>query len=135
MLVGMKDAWEEIDRNDDIRCAILTGAGGTFCAGMDLKAMGGSDAEKYQPRMAEDPDLHWKALLRHYDLRKPLIAAVEGWAVAGGTEILQATAHPGGGRERGLRRLRGQARACSPWAARRCGCAARSPTPSPWSSC
>ena len=37
------------------------------------------------------PDLHWKALLRHYDLRKPLIAAVEGWAVAGGTEILQAT--------------------------------------------
>ncbi len=91
MLVGMKDAWEEIDANDDIRCAILTGAGGTFCAGMDLKAMGGSDAEKYQPRMQEDPDLHWKALLRHYDLRKPLIAAVEGWAVAGGTEILQAT--------------------------------------------
>ncbi len=91
MLVGMKDAWEEIDSNDDIRCAILTGAGGTFCAGMDLKAMGGSDAEKYQSRMTEDPDLHWKALLRHYDLRKPLIAAVEGWAVAGGTEILQAT--------------------------------------------
>ena len=41
--------------------------------------------------MAADPDLHWKALLRHYSLRKPLIAAVEGWAVAGGTEILQAT--------------------------------------------
>ena len=35
MLVGMKDAWEEIDGNDDIRCAILTGAGGTFCAGME----------------------------------------------------------------------------------------------------
>ena len=91
MLVGMKDAWEEIDGNDDIRCAILTGAGGTFCAGMDLKAMGGSDAEKYRSRMTEDPDLHWKALLRHYDVKKPLIAAVEGWAVAGGTEILQAT--------------------------------------------
>ena len=68
MLVGMEDAWEEIDNNDEIRCAILTGAGGTFCAGMDLKAMGGSDAEKYQPRMAEDPDLHWKALLRHYNV-------------------------------------------------------------------
>ncbi|HVX21823.1 MAG TPA: crotonase/enoyl-CoA hydratase family protein [Acidimicrobiales bacterium] len=91
MLVGMADAWVEIDRNDDIRSAILTGAGGTFCAGMDLKAMGGPDAEKYQHRMADDPDLHWKALLRHYQLRKPLIAAVEGWAVAGGTEILQAT--------------------------------------------
>jgi enoyl-CoA hydratase len=91
MLVGMADAWEEINANDDIRCAILTGAGGTFCAGMDLKAMGGRDAEKYQPRMQADPDLHWKALLRHYDVKKPLIAAVEGWAVAGGTEILQAT--------------------------------------------
>src|SRR2546427_8957327 len=41
--------------------------------------------------MAADPDLHWKALLRHYHLRKPLIAAVEGYAVAGGTEIIQAT--------------------------------------------
>ena len=91
MLVGMADAWEEINNNDDIRSAILTGAGGTFCAGMDLKAMGGADAEKYQPRMQADPDLHWKALLRHYSVKKPLIAAVEGWAVAGGTEILQAT--------------------------------------------
>lgn len=92
MLVGMVDAWYEIDGNDDIRCAILTGAGGSFCAGMDLKAMSfGQGAEEVRRRMAEDPDLHWKALLRHYSLRKPLIAAVEGWAVAGGTEILQAT--------------------------------------------
>lgn len=91
MLVGMADAWEEIDNNDEIRCAILTGAGGTFCAGMDLKAMGGAGAEKYRHRQEADPDLHWKALLRHHQLTKPLIAAVEGWAVAGGTEILQAT--------------------------------------------
>ncbi|MEI8050099.1 MAG: crotonase/enoyl-CoA hydratase family protein [Actinomycetes bacterium] len=91
MLVGMVDAWTEIDANDDIRCAILTGAGGTFCAGMDLKSMGEPGNEIYAQRMADDPDLHWKALLRHYTLRKPLIAAVEGYAVAGGTEILQAT--------------------------------------------
>ena len=39
MLVGMADAWEEIDNNDDIRCAILTGAGGTFSAGADLEWM------------------------------------------------------------------------------------------------
>jgi enoyl-CoA hydratase len=90
MLMGMADAWVEIDTNDDIRCGILTGAGGTFCAGMDLKAIGGADAE-YQSRQKADPDLHWKALLRHYDVKKPLIAAVEGWAVAGGTEIMQAT--------------------------------------------
>jgi len=91
MLVGMADAWEEIDGDDGIRCAILTGAGGTFCSGMDLKSMSGAAAEPYRPRMEADPDIHWKALLRHYQLRKPLIAAVEGWAVAGGTEILQAT--------------------------------------------
>ncbi len=91
MLVGMADAWVEIDTNDDIRCAVLTGAGGTFCSGMDLKSMSGPGNEAVAARMADDPDLHWKALLRHYSLRKPLIAAVEGWAVAGGTEILQAT--------------------------------------------
>ena len=41
--------------------------------------------------MGEDPYLHWKALLRHFRPSKPIIAAVEGYCVAGGTEILQAT--------------------------------------------
>ena len=91
MLVGLVDSWLEIDANDDIRCAVLTGAGGNFCTGMDLKAFGGPANEDYADRMAADPDLHWKALLRHYTLKKPLIAAVEGYAVAGGTEILQGT--------------------------------------------
>ena len=91
MLVGMADAWDEIDGDDDVRCAVLTGAGGAFSSGMDLKSMSGPVDEKYQRRREEDPDLHWKALLRHYHLKKPLIAAVEGFAVAGGTEILQAT--------------------------------------------
>lgn len=92
MLVGMADAWVEIDEDDSVRCAVLTGAGGDFCTGMDLKAFssGGSD-NPYADRFAADPDLHWKALLRHYQPKKPLIAAVEGYAVAGGTEILQAT--------------------------------------------
>jgi enoyl-CoA hydratase len=91
MLVGMADAWREIDEDDDVRCAILTGAGGTFCAGMDLKAFADPSANPYQDRYKDEPDLHWTALLRHYHLKKPLLAAIEGYAVAGGTELLQAT--------------------------------------------
>jgi enoyl-CoA hydratase len=93
MLVRMADAWAEIDGDPEIRVAILTGAGGHFCAGSDLKAMAGgwAPAPEWSERFKADPDIHWKALLRHYKLKKPLIAAVEGTAVAGGTEILQGT--------------------------------------------
>jgi len=91
MLVRMYDAWLEIDQNPDIRVAIVTGAGGNFCSGADLKAMAaGHPDDEYSKRFAEDDDLHWKALLRHFIPGKPIIAAVEGYAVAGGTEILQA---------------------------------------------
>jgi enoyl-CoA hydratase len=93
MLVRMYDAWKEIDEDPELRVGILTGAGGTFCSGMDLKAFaGGTQGENpFQKRFEEDSDLHWKALLRHFQPRKPIIAAVEGFALAGGTEILQGT--------------------------------------------
>jgi enoyl-CoA hydratase len=91
MLVRMHDAWVEIDEDPEIRVAIVTGAGGHFCAGADLKAMAaGHPDDEWTPRFDADPDLHWRALLRHFQPGKPLIAAVEGYAVAGGTEILQA---------------------------------------------
>jgi enoyl-CoA hydratase/carnithine racemase len=93
MLVGLYDGWLAADEDDDIRSIVLTGAGGTFCAGMDLKALagGGMEGQEYRDRMKADPDLHWKAMLRHHRPRKPVIAAVEGHCVAGGTEILQGT--------------------------------------------
>ena len=92
MIVGLADAWDLIDDDDDVRAAILTGAGGTFCAGADLKAMNDSQNDSVgAKRFREDSGLAWKALLRHHQLRKPLLAAVEGHAVAGGTEILQST--------------------------------------------
>ena len=92
MMARMADAWDMIDSDPEVRVAILTGAQGHFSAGADLKLMasGWSD-EVWSPRFKKDPDLHWKGLLRHYRLKKPLIAAVEGIAIAGGTEILQAT--------------------------------------------
>jgi enoyl-CoA hydratase len=91
MLVRAYDAWKELDEDPELRVGILTGTGGHFCSGMDLKALAKGIDEQWSARMAEDPDLHWKALLRHFRPRKPLIAAVEGYCVAGGTEILQAT--------------------------------------------
>jgi len=92
MLVRLADAWAELDADPEVRVIILTGAGGHFCAGSDLKAMAtGWDQGEWAARFKEDTDLHWRALLRHYRVKKPLIAAVEGTAVAGGTEILQGT--------------------------------------------
>jgi enoyl-CoA hydratase len=90
MMAIMRESWDEVDRNPDIRVAVLTGAGGAFCAGADLKAMttshpgdsftnGNLDLSVIEP------------LLKGRRLTKPLIAAVEGPAIAGGTEILQAT--------------------------------------------
>lgn len=94
MLVGLYDGWTEADEDDSVRSVVFTGAGGTFCAGMDLKVLaggGGLDGDPYRDRLKADPDLHWKAMLRHHRPRKPVIAAVEGHCVAGGTEMLQGT--------------------------------------------
>jgi enoyl-CoA hydratase len=91
MVVRLADTWELINSDDTIRVAILTGAGGHFSAGADLKAMATGYAEdEWSERSKADPELPWKALLRSVRVRKPLIAAVEGYAVAGGTEILQS---------------------------------------------
>src|SRR2546429_3248990 len=92
MLTRLEDAWVAAEADDGVRAVVLTGAGGHFCAGADLKAMFGRDGlEPSGRRLREDADLAWRALLRHRRFSKPLIAAVEGACVAGGTEILQST--------------------------------------------
>ena len=81
--------------DDDLRCVILTGAEGDFSSGMDLRALAGDvaepDAIDTAARMKEDPGFIYRGLLKTYRPTKPVIAAVEGVAIAGGTEILQGT--------------------------------------------
>ena len=93
MLLGMYNAWRLLDSDPDLYVAVLTGKGDTFCAGMDLKfgPEGGADADEFLKVMGEVPDVHWQALLRNNQPMKPIILGVEGYALAGGTEILQGT--------------------------------------------
>ncbi|WIV56742.1 crotonase/enoyl-CoA hydratase family protein [Amycolatopsis nalaikhensis] len=90
MMSIMVDAWDRVDSDDSIRSCILTGAGGAFCAGADLKSMSRNSPSESFSSGKFDPS-HIPGLLKGRRLTKPLIAAVEGPAIAGGTEILQGT--------------------------------------------
>jgi enoyl-CoA hydratase len=90
MLAIMEQAWDRVNADPEIRVCILTGAGGYFCAGADLKSMNSRPPNETFDSGEFDPSVI-KSLLKGFRLTKPLIAAVEGPAIAGGTEILQGT--------------------------------------------
>ncbi len=77
----LAEAFRRFDSDDNSDVAVLTGADGTFCAGADLKAVAGGEGNKV--RMDGDGPLGCSRML----LSKPVIAAVEGHAVAGGIEL------------------------------------------------
>lgn len=97
VLCRLSDAWDMIDTDDDVRVAILTGADGNFSAGADLDRLVGAllsgkpTQDEFEERIKDDFGLIFKGFLKERTLAKPLVAAVEGYCYAGGTEILQAT--------------------------------------------
>lgn len=78
---ALYDAFDAFDRDDDAAVAVLWGDGGTFCAGADLKALGTPDANPAH-RSGPGPMGPTRMVLS-----KPVIAAVSGYAVAGGLEL------------------------------------------------
>jgi len=79
---GVGNALEELDADDGLKVGVLTGAGGFFCAGMDLGAFVKGESPWFGDRGF--------AGIAQRAARKPLIAAIEGFAVAGGMEIALA---------------------------------------------
>lgn len=96
MFGRMRDAWKAASADDDVRCIVLAGTGGDFSAGMDLRSLAGDADENDDWDVAGAMAEHgaawiYEGLTKTYRPTKPIIAAVEGVAIAGGTEILQGT--------------------------------------------
>lgn len=78
---ALADAFREFDRDDAAKVAVFTGANGTFCAGADLKAVAAGETRD------TSPDADGPMGPTRMTLDKPVIAAIEGHAVAGGLEL------------------------------------------------
>ena len=98
MMLQLADAWLEFRDDPALRVAILTGAGSeAFCVGGDLALLmplftgARKPADEWDERLLANLNRVPIALLKPFELYKPIIAAVNGYALAGGCEILQAT--------------------------------------------
>src|ERR1700691_1018298 len=98
MLVSLAAAWKEIDGDDAIRATIVTGAGKVaFSAGADLGKLiplftgARKPEDEWDRKLLAERKLGDIALLRGYDMDKPVISAVNGFCIAGGMEFIQGT--------------------------------------------
>jgi enoyl-CoA hydratase len=98
MMVKLGEAWINFEKDDDLRVAIVTGAGDkSFCAGADLARLiplmtGARQPEdEWDKRLRSEANLGRAALLRDFPLYKPVISAINGYCLAAGTELVQGT--------------------------------------------
>ena len=95
VMCRLYDAWVRLDEDEELRVGILTGRGDTFCAGMDLSEIGkmrkGIADNEWMERVKKEPHVIYAAWLKTHRPNVPMILAAEGFARAGGTEILQGT--------------------------------------------
>jgi len=96
-LAALAAAWREIAADDDVRCAVLTGAGErVFCAGMDMRATIPAAQRLARGERVSDEEFEGlrsvqTALLAGFDLATPLVCAVNGHARAGGFDLMLAS--------------------------------------------
>lgn len=96
VLCRLSDAWDLLDNDPQLRVAILTGADGNFSAGADLDRLVGAlisgkpATDEFEARVQKDFSIIYKGFLKDHYVKKPIVAAVEGYCYAGGMEILQA---------------------------------------------
>jgi len=98
VMVRLADAWQDFAADDSLRVAIITGAGErAFSAGADLRRLiplitGAREPEdEWDHKFLENRRLMNIGLLRGFELYKPIISAINGFCLAGGTELIQAT--------------------------------------------